>query len=125
VADDDNVAGNAVENAREALDEFFFSARVVPRRIPAGIRLFFLFLFFFQGPRAHTLFLRQSSVGMEKKASRALNREKHEVLNIFRAIVLARRQFRPSATFRCGRTTSKETETLTDLRARFTSLHMN
>ena len=66
--DDDNVAGNTVENARETLDKFFFSAWVVPRRIPTGIQLyFFSFFFFFFEVLAHTLFLRQSSVRTEKR----------------------------------------------------------
>lgn len=89
---------NAVENACGALDKFlfFFSfsfARVAPRRIPAGIRFFFFFflLFLFRealSPRARSISPTEfRHVNGRKKGASTLNREKHEVLNVFRAIV--------------------------------------
>lgn len=86
MADDDNVAENAVENAREELGEFFFRTTRSEAHPHGNPTFFFLFSFFFEA-LAHTLFLRQSSVRTGKKASLVLNREKHEVLNIFQAIV--------------------------------------
>lgn len=111
---------NAVENAREALDKFLFfrtnRSEAHPRDVSRGntLLLFFPPLFPFRealSPLAARTLHFSGGVPSRQRTEKslscatALNREKHEVLNIFRAIVSRSHgdNSGQSATFRYGR----------------------
>lgn len=126
------------KNARGALDKFFFfsheSLRGASPREYASSFFYFLFFFFREAPlpRARSIspaeFRHVNGRKTGLSPAPVLNREKHEVLNIFRAIVSRSHgdNSGQSATFRYGRIARTEyKERVNDLRTEYMSPELN